>query len=128
MVRWCWVTFQCRGVLLIWSRVGQGPTALAVGAGGDCLDIFSLVYHFSLLSPSLWETARHRLKYCLKGPLNQKQPTNQPTNSFNADFTLFPDSVHVCNHGTVFSYMVGLKWRHINLTIYFSTKYSDRQM
>ena len=24
----------------------------AVGADGDCLDIFSLVYHFSLLSPS----------------------------------------------------------------------------
>ena len=36
------------------------------------------VYHFSFLSPSLWETARYRLKYCLKGPLNQKQPTNQP--------------------------------------------------
>ena len=43
MVRWCWVTFQCRGVLLISIRVGQGPTALAVGAGGGCLDIFSLV-------------------------------------------------------------------------------------
>ena len=28
------------GVLLIWIRVGQGPTALAVGAGGSCLDIF----------------------------------------------------------------------------------------
>ena len=34
-------------------RVGQGPTALAVGAGGGCLDIFSLVYHFYFLSPSL---------------------------------------------------------------------------
>ena len=32
---------------------------------------------FSPLSPSLWETARYRLKYCLKGPLNPKQPTNQ---------------------------------------------------
>ena len=31
-------------------------------------DIFSLVYLFSLLSPSLWETARYRLKYCLNGP------------------------------------------------------------
>ena len=38
--------------------VGQGPTALAVGAGGGCLDILSLVYHFSFLTPSLWETAR----------------------------------------------------------------------
>ena len=57
--------------------VGQGATVLAVGAGGDCLDIFSLVYHFSLLSPSLWEMARYRLKYCLKGPLSPKQSINQ---------------------------------------------------
>ena len=77
MVRRCWVNFQCRGVLLIWIIVGQGPIALAVGAGGGCLDIFSLIYHFSFLSPSLWETARYRLKYCLKGPLSPKQPTNQ---------------------------------------------------
>ena len=75
VVRRCWVNFQCRGVLLIWSIVGQGPIALAVGAGGGCLDIFSLIYHFSFLSPSLWETARYRLKYCLKGPLSPKQPT-----------------------------------------------------
>ena len=47
--------------------VGQGPTALAVGAGGGCLDIFTLIYPFSPFSPSLWETARYRLKYCLKG-------------------------------------------------------------
>ena len=58
----------------IWITVGQGPTTLAVGAGGGCLDIFTLIYPFSHLSPSLWETARYRLKYCLKGPLNQ-QPT-----------------------------------------------------
>ena len=57
-------------------RVGQGPTVLAVGAGGGCLDIFTLICPFSPLSPSLWETARYRLKYCLKGPLNPKQPTN----------------------------------------------------
>ena len=60
----------------IWITVGQGPTALAVGAGGGCLDIFILIHRFSPLSPSLWETARYRLKYCLKGPLNPKQPTN----------------------------------------------------
>ena len=75
VVRRCWVNFQCRGVLLIWIIVGQGPVALAVGAGGGCLDIFSLICPFSPLSPSLWETARYRLKYCLKGPLNPKQPT-----------------------------------------------------
>ena len=57
--------------------VGQGPTALAVGAGGGCLDILTLSYPFFPLSLSLWEPARYRLKYCLKGPLNPKQPTNQ---------------------------------------------------
>ena len=78
VVRRCWVNFQCRGVLLTWNTVGQGPIVLAVGAGGGCLDIFALLYHLSFLSPSLWETARYRLKYCLKGPLSQKQPTNHP--------------------------------------------------
>ena len=62
----------------IWIRVGQGPTALAVGGG--CLDIFTLDYPFCSLSPSLWETARYRLKYCLKGPLNPKQPINSTIN------------------------------------------------
>ena len=57
---------------VIVSRVGQGPTALAVGAGGVVWTFFSLVYHFSFLSPSLWETARYRLKYCLEGPLSPK--------------------------------------------------------
>ena len=49
-MRWCWVSFQCRGVLLIWSRVGQGPTTLAVGVGGGCLDIFlsSIISFFFL--------------------------------------------------------------------------------
>ena len=57
--------------------VGQGPTALAVGAGGGCLDIFTLIYPFAPLSPTLWETVRYRLKYCLKGPFKSKT-TNQP--------------------------------------------------
>ena len=34
----CWVNLQCRGVLLVWMIVGQGLIALAVGAGGGCLD------------------------------------------------------------------------------------------
>ena len=33
-----------RSTILI--TVGQGPTALAVGAGGGCLDIFTLIYPF----------------------------------------------------------------------------------
>ena len=37
----------------IWITVGQGPTALAVGACGGCLNIFTLIYPFSPLSPFL---------------------------------------------------------------------------
>ena len=56
--------------------VGQGLIALAVGAGGGGLDIFTLNYPFFSFSLS-WETARYRPKYCLKGPLNPNQPTYQ---------------------------------------------------
>ena len=75
VVRWGKLPVPGRPTIRI--TVGQGPTALAVGADGGCLDIFTLIYPFAPLSPSLWETARYRLKYCLKGPLNPKQPTNQ---------------------------------------------------
>ena len=55
--------------------VGQGPIALAEGAGGGLFGPFySPLSFLSSFSP-LWETARYRLKYCLKGPLNTKQPT-----------------------------------------------------
>ena len=37
VVRWSWVNFQCRGVLLVWMIEGQGPIALGVGAGGGGL-------------------------------------------------------------------------------------------
>ena len=37
----------------IWIIAGQGPTVLAVGAGGGCLEFFSLIYHLSFLTPSL---------------------------------------------------------------------------
>ena len=78
VVQRCWVNFQCRGVLLIWIIVGQGPIALANRCGwglfGHFFSHLSLLFSFSL---SLWETARYRLKYCLKGPLNPEQPTNQ---------------------------------------------------
>ena len=36
VVRWCWLNFQCHIVLLITIIIGQGPTALAVGAWGCC--------------------------------------------------------------------------------------------
>ena len=35
----------------IWIIVGQGPSALAVGAGGVWLDIFTLIYPSSLFLP-----------------------------------------------------------------------------
>ena len=31
----------------VWIIVGQEPIALAVGAGGGCLDIFTFLYLFS---------------------------------------------------------------------------------
>ena len=37
----------------IWMIVGQGPTALTVGAGGGCLEIFTLIGLFSPVSLSL---------------------------------------------------------------------------
>ena len=45
--------------------------------GWELIGHFSIIYDFSLLSPSLWETVRYRLKYCLKGLLSPKQPTNK---------------------------------------------------
>ena len=69
-----------------WTRqnfpapLGQGPIALAVGAGGG---LFGHFFLFSFFSPSLWETARYRLKYCLKGSLNPIQPTNQSSTAKN---------------------------------------------
>ena len=55
----------------IWVIVGQGPIALAVGAGGVVWTFF--LFPFFSFPLSLWETAQYRLTYCLKGPLNPKQ-------------------------------------------------------
>ena len=43
----------------IWITVGQGPTALEVGAGGVVWTFLFSSILFSPLSPSLWETARY---------------------------------------------------------------------
>ena len=53
VVRTCWVNFQCRGVLLIWIIVGQGPIALAAGAGGRVWTFFFSCLSFLCFSPSL---------------------------------------------------------------------------
>ena len=51
---------QVPGVLLIRIIVGQGPTALAVGAGWGWFGHFYLSSNI-LTSPSLWKAARYRL-------------------------------------------------------------------
>ena len=76
--------------------VGQGATALVVGAGGGCLDIFTHIYMVSSHSPSLWETARYRLKYCLKGSLNPKQPTNPRQHPLRPCAQEIQPHTHIC--------------------------------
>ena len=53
-----WVTFDAEAFYQFGStnldNGRQGLTVLAVGASGGCSNIFSLAYHFSFLSPSLW--------------------------------------------------------------------------
>ena len=42
-------SFQCRGVLLLWHMVGQGPTVLAAGAGR--VGFFFFFFFFHLIYP-----------------------------------------------------------------------------
>ena len=45
VVQWCWVNLHPTIRII----VGQWPSALTVGVGGACLDIFTLIYpSFSL--------------------------------------------------------------------------------
>ena len=66
----------------VWVLVGQGPIAFAVGAGGGCLDIFTVLYPFSPLSPSLLETA------ILSQRATKPKTTNQPTQLAGRDSIL----------------------------------------
>ena len=81
VVRWPWVFSSSAGAS--YNLDDSRPTAYCACSrcGWGLFGIFTLFYPFSPMSPSLWETARYRLKYCLKGPLNPKQPTNQPTST-----------------------------------------------
>ena len=68
-------------------RVGQGPIALVVAAGGGSLDIFTLIYPFSPLSPSLgdgpiWTEILSELAV-------KPKTTNQPT----LNYPFFPLSL-----------------------------------
>ena len=55
VVGWCGLLgkLPVPGLPTILITVGQGPIALAVGAGGGGLDIFNLIYPFSSFSLSL---------------------------------------------------------------------------
>ena len=89
---------------IIWITVGQGPTALAVCAGGA---VWAFLLS-TILSLSLWGMARYRLKYCLKGPLNPKQPTNnQPRVLRNPSYhtSICIALVHVYMHHTRLSFI-----------------------
>ena len=104
---WSWVNVQSWGVLLVLIIVRQGPNLPAVGAGRGCLHNFSLVYHFS--SFSLWETAQYKQKYCLKGPLNSKQPTNVFPRGY---ITLFITYGAMANDTTVIAINILCKCDH----------------
>ena len=111
VVQWCWAKIPVPGRLTIWITVAQGLSALAVGAGGGCLDIFTLTFPFFRLSHSLWETARYGLKYCLKGPLNPN-PTNQPTKS-QAGLQISSDRLSPfkhCSETCTITWIIGLKY------------------
>ena len=78
VVRWCWVNFQCRGVLLIWILVGQGPTSVAVGAGGGVVWTFFLSSVISLFTlPLSGRRSDIDWNAVWKG---RKAQNNQPTN------------------------------------------------
>ena len=75
VVRWCWVNFQCRGVLQFGFSRARAYCTYSRCVWGLFGHFYSHLSFFSPLSPTLWETVRYRLKYCRKGPLNPKQPT-----------------------------------------------------
>ena len=64
--------------------VGQGPTALAVGAGGGCLDIFfSHLYFLSSFSLSVGDGLIKT--EILSQRAVKPKTTNQPTSFFTAE-------------------------------------------
>ena len=64
--------------------VGLGPIVLAVGASGDCLDIFTLFYPF-FSSFSLSQGDDQILTEILPQRAVKPKTTNQPTNPIGDD-------------------------------------------
>ena len=72
---------QVPGRPTILITVGQGPTALVVGAGGGCLDVFTLIYSFLFsFSHSLGDgpISSEILSQTAVKPKATNQPTNIP--------------------------------------------------
>ena len=66
-------SFQCRGVLLLWHIVGQGPAVLAVGVGrAGCFFIFFFILSIliSFSNASSFGRWLDILKYCGLGRYN----------------------------------------------------------
>ena len=76
--------------------VGQEPTAFAEGAGGGGWWGGGVFGHFFL---PLRETARYRLKYCLKGPFHQEKKT---TSTVRVELVFYVHGKHLrsCRDGT----------------------------
>ena len=73
-------SFQCRGILLLWHMVEQGPAVLAAGAGRvGCLCFFFFFSISSILSSFSNASSVGRrldiLKYCGLGRYNHDNPT-----------------------------------------------------
>ena len=88
MVRWCWVTSSAGASYNLDDSRARAYCACSRCGWGLFGHFYSPLSFLSSFSLSL-ETARYRLKYCLKGPFNPKQPTNQCTNLMHIPFILF---------------------------------------
>ena len=76
VVRWSWVTSITGASYNLDDSRARAYCACS-RCGWGLFGHFNSALSFLLSSPPLWGTARYRLKYCLKGPLDQKQTNKQ---------------------------------------------------
>ena len=82
VVQWCWAKFPVPGRPAYLDKSRARAFCACSRCGWGLFRHFFSRLSFLFLSPSLWETARYRLKYCLNGPLSPKQP-NQTKHLLN---------------------------------------------
>ena len=77
VVQWCWIKLP---VPRCPNNLNNSRAWTYCSCSGCRLGLFGLFFSpLSFLSSSLsLGDGQYRLKYCLKGPLNTKQPNNQP--------------------------------------------------